>query len=674
MANPAGLPNVSKLNGRYVYRRRIPGPLRALAGEMFNCHSEFTASLGSNPELATRKYPGAMAGVQSKLDRLAAELARRRALHPPPEPGHDDDASQPALGAKPMAPVDLGACRRSVESWYRRDIQERYQAATNGGLPNPGVDYSAWTEWAHERSELGQALRRIDVRRDPDVDKQVPGITNKLVSILKADGHPIDRRHPALRPLLMIFRDAWLSSLDAEGNWASEIALGRFPELPEEFIEGTADEPRLNGSSNATPLQPGQHIAGNVDGDGLTEASPFSALVRYYLQKRTTKLEDVDLISRRFLENLGQDKPIGQIAKRDIVNFRNLLERMPARLSAEDRKLTLPQLAEKFGARVRAAVSLIQANEDDDLDDDNIRPQADASIEKYLNIIKAMFSLAFDEDAIPANPAYRVTATKRGIGLERVPWNAEDIHCLFTCDIYVGADSQNGESSGKKTITGDADYWLPLIAVLSGMRCEEIGQLLPTDILEVEGIHVFEISKTDTIGKKLKRLKTDNASRIVPIHPILTDLGFLDYVKAVKAAQHERLFPDLKVTTEKNKAKKFTKDFSSKRFLRLRKRLGLIDPRKPFHSLRHTIKAVWKDADVSAAIQNELLGHAPEGGAPGKYARKARTALSKRANVIRATAIPGMPTIQRPTTFGIAAIPREQWPVPRQPARRTQAG
>ncbi|MDE1149136.1 MAG: site-specific integrase [Azospirillaceae bacterium] len=303
--------------------------------------------------------------------------------------------------------------------------------------------------------------------------------------------------------------------------------------------------------------------------------------------------------------------------------------------------------------------SSILAGIEDNFGDKCPKLQADASIEKHLNIVKAIFSLAFNEDAIQTNPAQRVTVTKRNIGIERIPWDQADIAKLFSCDIFQGALSPKGTFH----LTANSDFWMPIIAILSGMRCEEIGQMIPDDIQRIDDISVFNVSEIDNAGRTIKRIKTRNSRRIVPIHPILIEIGLLSYVDAINAAGHCRLFPDLKPFTAKNGSIKFTKYYSGRHFPNLRQRLELTDPRKPFHAFRHTIKAAWKRAGVPLVIQHELLGHATEGGAAAAYAREERTSLSVRAEVIRSTVIPGLPHIPKPTSYGVVALPRDQFPV-----------
>lgn len=87
-----------------------------------------------------------------------------------------------------------------------------------------------------------------------------------------------------------------------------------------------------------------------------------------------------------------------------------------------------------------------------------------------------------------------------------------------------------------------AGYWLPVLAAYYGGRLEELVGIEVADVVDEEVGLVFWIRPNSTRpnikgGKK--------ASRCLPIHPILVELGFLEYLKAAREAGTKRLFPSL---------------------------------------------------------------------------------------------------------------------------------
>ena len=61
------------------------------------------------------------------------------------------------------------------------------------------------------------------------------------------------------------------------------------------------------------------------------------------------------------------------------------------------------------------------------------------------------------------------------------------------------------------------------------MRTNEMCQLRLSDIKKVNNIWFLHIEDSEEI-----RVKTESASRKVPVHPQLIDLGFIDYTTSLK--------------------------------------------------------------------------------------------------------------------------------------------
>ena len=146
------------------------------------------------------------------------------------------------------------------------------------------------------------------------------------------------------------------------------------------------------------------------------------------------------------------------------------------------------------------------------------------------------------------------------------------------------------------------------------MRIEEICQLHCSDIYKVDGLWVIDVNnKPSDNGMHDKKLKTENASRIIPMHNHLQELGLLQYHAQMKA-QGERLFPDLKpLGVRKQYGKIISKDFGP--FIR---KLG-IKGNKTFHSLRHTFSDFFKKRLQHNAIFEQVFGHTHEKLATRRY-------------------------------------------------------
>src|SRR5208282_2935679 len=113
-----------------------------------------------------------------------------------------------------------------------------------------------------------------------------------------------------------------------------------------------------------------------------------------------------------------------------------------------------------------------------------------------------------------------------------------------------------------------------------------------------------------------KRLKTKQSARAVPIHPQLTEVGFLRVVASQAKARGKDawLFPEIAPGTTGTRA-------FSKWFGRYIGEHGVTDTAKVFHSFRHNFTDALRAAGVGEDVSRALVGHA-QGGVHGRYGAK----------------------------------------------------
>jgi integrase len=129
------------------------------------------------------------------------------------------------------------------------------------------------------------------------------------------------------------------------------------------------------------------------------------------------------------------------------------------------------------------------------------------------------------------------------------------------------------------------------VALYTGARSSsEIARIRLADIYEEQGVNVINLSLAS---------KNVRSKRIVPIHPALIELGFLDYVTKLREKGKERLFPDWE-----------PEDKINRWFLRTYKaEVGIHDSRKVFHSFRHTLKTALAHYGVNRDVSDLITGH-----------------------------------------------------------------
>ena len=152
-------------------------------------------------------------------------------------------------------------------------------------------------------------------------------------------------------------------------------------------------------------------------------------------------------------------------------------------------------------------------------------------------------------------------------------------------------------------------YWVPLIAMLSGLRLNEACQLFKNDIYEIDDIYCFDVNDDDP----KKRLKSLSAKRKIPIHPILIKLGFLEYVKKVKT---KHIWHNLTFNDKNGYGHLFQKWFQ-----RINRKKITKDPKKTFHSFRHSFTDNLKQKGISGQLISEIVGHSTDSITMNRYGK-----------------------------------------------------
>lgn len=164
-----------------------------------------------------------------------------------------------------------------------------------------------------------------------------------------------------------------------------------------------------------------------------------------------------------------------------------------------------------------------------------------------------------------------------------------------------------GKWKTNSSISDATVFWIFLLGITTGARLEEVGQVALADVRHDGDIAYLDIDDyTQDDDADDKSVKTEESKRLLPIHAKLVELGFLDYIEALRRMGCTELFPDLK----ENSVGKRTKEASQK-IGRIIDRHVTRDRRLVFHSLRHAFKAKGNDAGLSDKTLDQICGHAP---------------------------------------------------------------
>ena len=117
----------------------------------------------------------------------------------------------------------------------------------------------------------------------------------------------------------------------------------------------------------------------------------------------------------------------------------------------------------------------------------------------------------------------------------------------------------------------------------------------------------------------LRNLKTNASGRVIPIHPLLIELGLLDRMNDLMDKGEKRLFPEWGVYVRKDGTERWSQPLS-KSWQYVKKLLDLRRADLTLYSTRH-LMADWLDNEaIAQRTRDRILGHASD--VRGRYGRK----------------------------------------------------
>ena len=293
----------------------------------------------------------------------------------------------------------------------------------------------------------------------------------------------------------------------------------------------------------------------------------------------------------RFFTDLYGDMRVADITKKIAREFRDTIAKVPKNLPKKLRKLPLPKLLERTDLA-------------------NFPSRGATTINKTVQLLGAVVPKAEAEGRLDevdnfANPFGKAVKfdVDEGETEEREIFSKADLRAIFTSPIY--ADGWRTEG-GK----GELAFSLPLIGLLSGMRLNEMARLRLHDLREDEddGVWFFDVSR-----KGGRITKTVTSIRRIPVHPELKRIGLLKY-RAWLIEQGSRpvdpLWPGVKALAWS----KWINGY-------LGSKCGITESTKVFHSFRHDLKRMTRDAGLYEELHDAITRHANKGSVGRDYGK-----------------------------------------------------
>jgi len=305
------------------------------------------------------------------------------------------------------------------------------------------------------------------------------------------------------------------------------------------------------------------------------------------LEERTKRANEA--IFKVFMSFYG-DVNTTDIDHRTMTGFFNKIQKLPSNANKKYPNVPLKELIK----RDIPESELMSAN----------------NVNKYMSRIGQLFDYAVNHGHMEINYAKgkRVHVRKKDLKKEqKLPFTSQDLIDYFNGSIHA---------VNKRDEKNQAMFWLPLVALYSGMRIEEIAQLQITDVRKVEDEHsgakawCFDLNEEGDD----KSLKNATSIRLVPIHTELVKMGFMDYYHERRRKGFQTLW-----NLSKPEGRKYSHNIE-RQLMRYLRKVGVTDSRKGFHSFRRTVITVLRDNPmVKKEYREALVGHEMSGTSDQDY-------------------------------------------------------
>lgn len=228
---------------------------------------------------------------------------------------------------------------------------------------------------------------------------------------------------------------------------------------------------------------------------------------------------------------------------------------------------------------------------------------------RYASALAQLWEWARGRDEVDGPSPFVAPKARKRAGTKstaNAPWSEVAVRA------YLG-----GFDDPSKEGAPDPEYWLPRVALLTGMRLGEICALERDDVMTAEGVPYFDIPKG----------KAEGSVRVVPIHPDLTKFLAL-------APKRGYLFPHL---TPGGPDQKRSWNIGKV----LGRRFKAVEGSSTFHGFRKNVAEAFERLRVPESEASQIIGHKKAGMTYGVYSPNGLT-IQQKADLIAKLGLPAV--------------------------------
>ena len=435
-------------------------------------------------------------------------------------------------------------------------------------------------------SEVQKKIKEIDEEADllksqieRNYEQVLEHIEKEVQGVLKRKELSIDEKSLEFKQLrkqfleLRLIRNTWKKELlNESGKNIEDIRKEIFQKF------SIKDEPQSIQEIQTSPTIKETVKTTSVEKDGSPK---FSEVKDEFIRERLLSgfspksTSEINSTLQDLIEIVG-DKPIGQVSMKDSREFKNVISRLPKHRT---------QTPRYRGLTINEILKL-----------DGIKGQEPKNINKLIYRVRIFFKWLKNNyrEYVPENYFEGLTVESKRVAKPRDGFTSDELKKIFHSNNYLYNTIRY-----RRNLIKLPKFYIPLLGLFTGMRLDEICQLKLEDVYKDGKYDVIRVQISD--DTKLKNIQSE---RIIPIHPILKKLGFVDYCDYLKRKKKDRVFWEL------NKDRDGYGRNIGRFFMKYLKKIGVWEyQNKVFHSLRHTFITNLLQNGVREELVNGLDGH-----------------------------------------------------------------
>ncbi|OJX16027.1 MAG: hypothetical protein BGO82_14190 [Devosia sp. 67-54] len=228
----------------------------------------------------------------------------------------------------------------------------------------------------------------------------------------------------------------------------------------------------------------------------------------------------------------------------------------------------------------------------------------------YHRCLHAFFRWAADHGAYEGKlPRFKLVAKGNRRDQKRDAWRADEIVKLFSLPLFTGSHSRARHWKAGDRLIQNEIYWAFLLIFFMGVRPSEIGRTRTEDVTFIDGHWYLDYRNKSPDAEGEEQVKAEASARLVPIHPLLLDLGLLDRHADLVRAGTKMLFPEWKRYRRRSTGEIMWGHTFSKAWQYVRATFAFERQDLTVYGGRHT-RATWYDeAKLPKRIRIRALGH-----------------------------------------------------------------